>query len=96
MVFVADFPGLSLENFVNADMNASVTVLQGTVRIEENGKNVTLGEDEVYVVKSNDTHIVYTISDTPASWMYYFTNFTLANNETLQTMLKDKHCKSQV
>ena len=34
VVFVADFPGLMLENFVDPELNASITVLNGKVNIE--------------------------------------------------------------
>lgn len=91
IVFVADFPGLNLENFVNAHLSASVTVLEGTVRIDDGGRNVTLGKGEEYMVRSNYTHIVYTISDTPSCWMYIYTNVTLASNVTLQNIVKEEH-----
>lgn len=90
VVFVADFPGLHLENFVNADLNASVTVLDGTVRIDDGDRNVTLGKGGVYLVKTNDTHIVHTISDTPSCWMYTYINVTLSNNVTLQNIAEAK------
>ena len=84
VVFVADFPGLNLENFVKADLSASITVLEGRVIVEQGGHNVSLGKNEVHVVQSNDTHIVHTVSQTPSCWMYMYTNVTLANNVTLQ------------
>ena len=34
VVFVADFPGLVLENFVDPELNASITVLNGKVNVE--------------------------------------------------------------
>ncbi|KAI3383632.1 hypothetical protein SNEBB_000019 [Seison nebaliae] len=44
VTFVADFPGLTLENFVTHDINASIEVLSGeiTVEIKSTGKNFTL------------------------------------------------------
>lgn len=84
VVFVADFPGLNLENFVKEDLNASITVLEGIVVVEQGGHNVTLEKNEVHALRSNDTHIVHTVSQTPSCWMYFYTNTTLANNVTLQ------------
>ena len=84
VVFVADFPGLNLENFVKEDLNASITVLEGTLVVEQGGHNVTLEKNEVHTVQSNDTHIVHTVSQIPSCWMYLYTNTTLANNVTLQ------------
>ena len=95
VVFVADFPGLNLENFVKADLNTSITVLEGKVVVEQGGHNVTLEKNEVHVVQSNDTHIVHTVSQVPSCWMYVYTNTTLANNVTLQDMeneLRSKFC----
>ena len=86
VVFVADFPGLNLENFVKEDLNASITVLEGTVVVEQGGHNVTLEKNEVHTVQSNDTHIVHTVSQVPSCWMYTYTNITLANNVTLQDL----------
>lgn len=47
VLFVADFPGLHLENYISTDLtNVSLTVLQGTIILEQkinsNITNVTL------------------------------------------------------
>ncbi|KAK3738172.1 hypothetical protein QZH41_019673, partial [Actinostola sp. cb2023] len=84
IVFVADFPGLMLENFVSEDLNATLTVLRGRVHVEVKNENRTLGEDEEITIPSNTTHVVYTVSDTPACWMYVYLNTTLLKNETLK------------
>lgn len=37
VLFVADFPGLHLENYISPDLtNVTLTVLQGTVILEQN------------------------------------------------------------
>ncbi|MGH0127815.1 UNVERIFIED_CONTAM: hypothetical protein FKN15_052449 [Acipenser sinensis] len=49
VVFIADFPGLHLENFVSEDLgNTSLQVLQGELSVEivEEGKNYTIKEGE--------------------------------------------------
>lgn len=84
IVFVADFPGLMLENFVSEDLNTSMTVLNGRVNVEIDSVNHTLNEGDEMMVPSNITHVVYTVSDTPACWMYVYLNMTIMNNETLR------------
>lgn len=84
VVFVADFPGLNLVNFVKKDLNATITVLDGLVIVEQEGHNVTLEKNEILSLESNRTHIVHTISKEPSCWMYIYTNKTLAENITLQ------------
>ncbi|XP_046860535.1 vitamin K-dependent gamma-carboxylase-like isoform X2 [Xenia sp. Carnegie-2017] len=84
VVFVADFPGLNLVNFVKKDINATITVLDGLVIVEQEGHNVTLEKNEILSLNSNQTHIVHTISKEPSCWMYIYTNKTLAENITLQ------------
>lgn len=84
IVFVADFPGLMLENFVSEELNTTLNVLQGRVNVEVDNANQTLGEGEEITVPSNASHVVYTVSDTPACWMYVYLNTTLFNNETLR------------
>lgn len=84
IVFVADFPGLMLENFVSEDLNTTLSVLKGRVSVEFDSTNHTLGEGEEIVLPSNVSHFVYTVSDTPACWMYLYVNTTFYNNETLR------------
>ena len=93
VVFVADFPGLSLENFVKADLNTTITVLEGTVVVEQGGHNVTLGKNDVHTVQNDDTHIVHTVSKVPSCWMYMYINSTLANNVTLQELEQEHKSK---
>ena len=88
VVFVADFPGLSLENFIAEDIEANITVLSGLVSVEANGKNVTLAANETFSLPENDTHIVYTISETPSCYMY------ISYNKTWTNMTEDDFIKS--
>ncbi|XP_033108157.1 vitamin K-dependent gamma-carboxylase-like [Anneissia japonica] len=79
VVFVADFPGLYLENFVDPNLgNTSIQVLKGTVAVEiaDGGKNVTLQEGDSIQVPPGRFHIVRTISDTPSCYMYLTVNTT--------------------
>ena len=55
--------------------------------LQVNNTNITLGVDDELYVPSNDTHMVYTVSDTPSCWMYVYTNMTILNNETLRNWI---------
>ncbi|XP_076614066.1 vitamin K-dependent gamma-carboxylase [Chaetodon auriga] len=81
IVFIADFPGLHLENFVSEDLgNTSIHVLQGSVNVEvvEEKKNYTLQPGEKMKVPAGAYHKVYTVSDDPSCYMYVYVNTTEA------------------
>ncbi|ESO88963.1 hypothetical protein LOTGIDRAFT_182855 [Lottia gigantea] len=105
VVFVADFPGLYLENFVQEDLgNTSITVLKGKVLVElvEKLENYTLIEGEHMQVPAGAFHNVHTISSTPSCYMYIYVNTTevyfmenlveyeMAVNGTLDDGMADK------
>ncbi|XP_051786426.1 vitamin K-dependent gamma-carboxylase [Erpetoichthys calabaricus] len=79
VVFIADFPGLCLENFVSEDLgNTSLHVLQGEVNVEivMEKKNYTLKKDEKMQLPAGEYHKVYTISQEPSCYMYIYVNTT--------------------
>ncbi|ELT96478.1 hypothetical protein CAPTEDRAFT_169440 [Capitella teleta] len=80
VTFIADFPGLTLENFIQGELNdTKLTVLKGQVTVDfpENEETaVTLSEGQVYQIPANMFHNVRTISDTPSCLMYVFRNTT--------------------
>ncbi|XP_068430260.1 vitamin K-dependent gamma-carboxylase [Clinocottus analis] len=81
IVFIADFPGLHLENFVSEDLgNTSINVLQGKVNVEivEEKKNYTLQPGEQMKVSAGAYHKVYTVSEVPSCYMYIYVNTTEA------------------
>uniref|UniRef100_A0A8C5H3W8 Vitamin K-dependent gamma-carboxylase n=1 Tax=Gouania willdenowi TaxID=441366 RepID=A0A8C5H3W8_GOUWI len=81
IVFIADFPGLHLENFVSEDLgNTSIQVLQGQVNVEivEEKKNYTLQTSETMKVPAGAYHKVYTVSEDPSCYMYVYVNTTEA------------------
>ncbi|TMS07932.1 Vitamin K-dependent gamma-carboxylase [Larimichthys crocea] len=81
IVFIADFPGLHLENFVSEDLgNTSIHVLQGQVNVEvvAEKKNYTLQPGEQTKVPAGDYHKVYTVSEGPSCYMYVYVNTTEA------------------
>uniref|UniRef100_A0A4W4GE97 Vitamin K-dependent gamma-carboxylase n=1 Tax=Electrophorus electricus TaxID=8005 RepID=A0A4W4GE97_ELEEL len=79
VVFIADFPGLHLENYVSEDLgNTSVQVLQGQVQVEmvDEKKNLTLTSGEKIQLPAGAYHKVYTVSETPSCYMYIYVNTT--------------------
>uniref|UniRef100_A0AAY4BB85 Vitamin K-dependent gamma-carboxylase n=1 Tax=Denticeps clupeoides TaxID=299321 RepID=A0AAY4BB85_9TELE len=81
IVFIADFPGLHLENYVSEDLgNTSVQVLQGQVSVEivDEKKNYTLHPGEQMKLPAGAYHKVYTVSAEPSCYMYIYVNTTEA------------------
>ncbi|XP_064163708.1 vitamin K-dependent gamma-carboxylase [Anguilla rostrata] len=79
VVFIADFPGLHLENYVSKDLgNTSVQVLQGQVSVEivEEKTNYTLLPGDQMKLPAGAYHKVYTVSDQPSCYMYIYVNTT--------------------
>ncbi|XP_024253392.1 vitamin K-dependent gamma-carboxylase isoform X1 [Oncorhynchus tshawytscha] len=81
IVFIADFPGLLLENYVSEDLgNTSVQVLQGQLNVEivDEKKNYTLQPGEQKQLPAGAYHKVYTVSEGPSCYMYIYVNTTEA------------------
>ncbi|XP_064619797.1 vitamin K-dependent gamma-carboxylase-like [Lineus longissimus] len=82
IVFVADFPGLMLENYVQDDFgNTSLSVLKGEVVVEvlqdkKKTKNITLKEGDETKLPAGQFHNVHTVSTTPSCYMYVYVNTT--------------------
>ncbi|XP_052764482.1 vitamin K-dependent gamma-carboxylase-like isoform X2 [Mya arenaria] len=79
VVFVADFPGLYLENYVQAELgNTSITVLKGEVTVElvDQSRNITLTEGKRMQLPPDEFHNVHTVSEEPSCYMYIFVNTT--------------------
>ncbi|XP_061886908.1 vitamin K-dependent gamma-carboxylase [Entelurus aequoreus] len=92
IVFIADFPGLHLENFVSEDLgNTSIHLLQGSVKVEvvEEKKNYTMQAGEKMTVPAGAYHRVYTVSQGPSCYMYVYVNTTEAALQQNFTKLLD-------
>ncbi|XP_067011234.2 vitamin K-dependent gamma-carboxylase [Anabrus simplex] len=100
-LFVADFPGLTLENYINPDLtNVTLTVLEGEVIVEEEAVeskmdgqdkliNQTVGEGKSVRIPVGVFHKVRTSSPTPSCYMYTYIN------QSRQIMeLRDPHYDS--
>lgn len=96
VVFIADFPGLYLENFVSEDLgNTSVQVLEGLVNVEivDEKKNYSLQPGEKMQIPAGAYHKVYTVSEGPSCYMYIYVNTTeaeLQKNFTKLSELQEK------
>ena len=77
--FVADYPGMQLENYISNDFsNVSVTVLEGSVTYtEEESKDTTpVTKGDWVPVKTGKFHTIKTTSSHPSCYMYTYTNQT--------------------
>uniref|UniRef100_A0ABM5EPX2 Vitamin K-dependent gamma-carboxylase n=1 Tax=Pogona vitticeps TaxID=103695 RepID=A0ABM5EPX2_9SAUR len=98
VVFIADFPGLHLENFVSEDLgNTSLHLLKGevTVEIVNTQKNHTLREGDRIQLPPGEYHKVYTVSQEPSCYMYVYVNTTEAALEQNFTRLQELREKVQ-
>ena len=55
--------------------------------MEFDNTNHTVQVGEEIILPSNDTHVVYTVSESPSCWMYIFMNTTEWNNETVRNWI---------
>lgn len=83
VIFVADFPGLTLSNFIAPALyNCTLTILEGNVRYkganDEESYFLTAGKS--IALESNATHHVTTIGHKPASYLYTYVNSTMTEN----------------
>ncbi|XP_027716258.1 vitamin K-dependent gamma-carboxylase [Vombatus ursinus] len=79
VVFIADFPGLHLENFVSEDLgNTSIELLRGQVTVElvAEQRNLSLQEGDRVQLPAGEYHKVHTMSQSPSCYMYIFVNTT--------------------
>nr|DBA32113.1 TPA: hypothetical protein GDO54_007857 [Pyxicephalus adspersus] len=92
VVFIADFPGLFLENYLHEDLgNTSIQVLQGEVNVEfvKDAKNFTLKEGERMQLPGGEYHKVFTVSPGPSCYMYLYVNTTAVSLEKNLTRLQE-------
>ncbi|OXU20747.1 hypothetical protein TSAR_007390 [Trichomalopsis sarcophagae] len=79
VLFVADYPGMRLENYVDSELaNVSLSVLEGEVsyRDEEEARARTIGKGGTARIETGRFHKVETTSPHPACYMYTFANQT--------------------
>ncbi|KAL8587542.1 hypothetical protein ACOMHN_000948 [Nucella lapillus] len=83
VVFVADFPGMHLENYVNLGIgNFTIRALKGQVIVEvipeedspSSPYNITLHQGQDVKIPTGVFHNVHTVSDEPSCYMYIYIN----------------------
>ncbi|XP_067612623.1 vitamin K-dependent gamma-carboxylase [Eurosta solidaginis] len=96
VIFVADFPGLTLDNFISPDLtNVTLTILAGNVRYKSDDEDESyfLTAGKSFVLKSGETHHITTIGQKPSSYLYTFMNKTMIDNELLVDAYEDKQSR---
>ncbi|XP_054732657.1 vitamin K-dependent gamma-carboxylase [Anastrepha obliqua] len=96
VIFVADFPGLTLDNYIPADLtNVTLTILAGNVRYKSDDEDESyfLTAGKSFVLKSGETHHITTIGQKPSSYLYTFMNKTMIDNELLIDDYNNKQLK---
>ena len=84
VVFVADFPNMSLEHYVNGTETKSTTLLlmHGDVEVQfENGEVYRVPKNQNVSLPLNATHMVKTLGDTPSRYMYSYEGRSLQQEE---------------
>jgi hypothetical protein len=75
VVFVADFPNMSLEHYVNGTETKSTTLLllHGEVVIEfQNGQRYVVPRNQNVSLPLDETHVVHTMGQVPSRYMYSY------------------------
>lgn len=92
VLFIADYPGLSLNNYVvDSAENVTLTVLFGAVQLSYNNFQESLNEKpstftvltqgQSTAIEKQRFHNILVTSDTPASYMYTYTNSSMNSVE---------------
>ena len=88
VLFVADYPGLTLENYLPAELtNVSLILMKGKIIVEQNGtENVTMtmemnefdlsARTQKVSIETDQFHKIHTISSFPSCYMYTYSNRT--------------------
>ncbi|KAM7355077.1 gamma-glutamyl carboxylase isoform 2-T2 [Cochliomyia hominivorax] len=80
VIFVADFPGLTLDNYISPDLtNVSLTILEGNVRYYNDNDNDTyfLTSGKSISLVSDIVHHVTTIGLKPSCYLFTYVNKTM-------------------
>ncbi|XP_055629743.1 vitamin K-dependent gamma-carboxylase isoform X2 [Toxorhynchites rutilus septentrionalis] len=97
VLFVADFPGLTLDNYIVPDMeNVTLTILEGSVqyRHADDLKCTPLTKGQSLKMIPPYFHHVKTTSDTPSSMVYTFVNKTMKHEISEGKMADRSQTKS--
>ncbi|XP_006616444.1 vitamin K-dependent gamma-carboxylase [Apis dorsata] len=85
VLFVADFPGMHLDNYITKNFtNVTLTVLEGEVTYsdEKRKHDIMVAKGSSIPIETGQFHKVKTISAYPACYMYTCTNLNKQQSET--------------
>ncbi|KAK9503159.1 hypothetical protein O3M35_011787 [Rhynocoris fuscipes] len=83
-LFLADFPGLYLENYIHKELtNVSLTVLRGNVILEIDKVEKVMNAGERVEIPTATFHKIHTVSSSPACYMYTFYNMSNVDHDTV-------------
>ena len=88
VIFVADFPGLTLDNYISPDLtNVSLTILEGNVRYYGDNENDTyfLTSGKSISLTSGIHHHVTTIGLKPSCYLFTYVNKTMQEENIVIT-----------
>lgn len=78
VLFFADFPGLTLENFISLDLeNVTISVLEGKIEVADSNHTLGILTGGESLKISSGQHFVKTVSKTPSTFMYTYINRTM-------------------
>jgi len=80
VTFIADHPGLTLENFLAPDLdNTTIELMGGKAKItldDQEGKVIEMTIGQKYHLPAGQFHTIHCIGETPAMYMYIYQNST--------------------
>lgn len=78
VLFIADFPGLTLDNFISSDLeNITISVLEGKIQVTNNNQTLGVLTAGGSIKINSGQHLVKTVSKTPSTFMYTYINRTM-------------------
>ena len=92
VVFVADFPQMSLEHYVNGTETESTILLlmHGQIEIQfENGETYFVPKNQNVSLPLNQTHIIKTLGNEPSRYMYTYEGRSL-EQEAEERLMENK------
>ncbi|XP_055913310.1 vitamin K-dependent gamma-carboxylase [Eupeodes corollae] len=91
VVFVADFPNLTLDNFLSPDLgNVTLTIIEGSVTFKNESKQLNLSTGDSLSLTAGESHQVITTSARPSCYQYTYVNKTM---EKLQEPIDDANAQ---
>lgn len=97
VLFVADFPGLAMDHFVSAELDAvTLTVIHGTIehRFGSVGRDTSVAAGSTIPLQVGGYHTVRTVGEAPSTYMYTFSNRTLFTKNRISQIATESWAES--